>query len=113
MEHHGIEYITDPRQLRVLANKLGVNDEWHEPDQVEVGARLAGTHLDNAGFYGPDVPESMRSSEEFNIVITHRGFDVAVINIATLLGWACSPTFSADDLDLLRMTRDLLSRLSL
>lgn len=71
-----------------LAHDLGVRPDWHEPDNQGVGARIRGNHLDNAmGSTISDIGED-NTSGEFNIVITHDGEDVAVINLANLLAWA-------------------------
>lgn len=94
----GIAWLTDqvkivgidtPAELEELARELGVRPDWHEPDEQDVSARIRGHHLDNAmGSTMRDLGEDNESGE-FNIVIQKDGRDRAVINLATLLSWAC------------------------
>lgn len=83
------EGIHSPGDLMALARTLGVSADWHEPDNSGVSARIRGNHLDNAmgsrmADVGPD-----NQSGEYNIVIQKDGRDRAVVNLATLLSWAC------------------------
>lgn len=85
-----IKSIESPEDLANLAGDLGVRSDWHEPDEQEVGAWIRGRHLDNAmGSTMRDIGED-NSSGEYNIVITKAGQPVAVVNLATLLGWGAS-----------------------
>lgn len=111
MKRKGIEYVNRRNELRDLARRLKVRRDWHEPDEQGLTIRVVGSVFDNAGFYGPDLPDNLRDREEFNIVIVHDGTDIAVINIATLLGWACEPSLADDEVDALRTIRTALNRI--
>ncbi|WNN95092.1 hypothetical protein SEA_MAGRITTE_141 [Microbacterium phage Magritte] len=90
MTDQTIKSIGSPEELAKLAKTLGVNDEWHEPDNQGVSARIRGNHLDNAmGSTMRDIG-SDNESGEFNVVISHDDVEVAVVNLATLLAWAAS-----------------------
>lgn len=84
----GMQEVATRAQLTALARNLNVRDDWHEPDERGVSARVVGNHLDNA--MGPTVSDH---GGEFNVVITQENDegvpeDVAVVNLATLLAWA-------------------------
>lgn len=84
--------INNRRELRALAKDLRVSPDWHEPDQQGVDARVEGSHLDNAGFW-PDreYPALVEyGGTELCVILTADGEDVAVVNLATLMSWACS-----------------------
>lgn len=72
-----------------IARELGVRDDWHEPDEIGVYARVIGDHLDNAMGSTHD-----RNCGEYNVILTRWDTDqdgeqdVAVVNLATLLSWA-------------------------
>lgn len=87
-------------ELVALAEELGVNAEWHEPDNQDITARFAGTDgiFDNAGFWAGNTYGSGR--EEMYVVL-HRLLDepdehgnrrigepIAAVNLATLFAWA-------------------------
>ena len=96
----GMERINSAKELNELAKELRVRPDWHEPDEQEVNARIIGSHLDNAMGADPDADEkvdvyhdpdgSVRTLHwgEYNIVITKKGKDVAVVNLAELLSWS-------------------------
>lgn len=65
------------------ANDHGLRPDWHEPDEQGVSARVVGDHLDNA--MGSTIEHNVG---ELNVVLTVNGKDDAVVNLATLLGWA-------------------------
>lgn len=75
------------RDLSELAAELGVRDNWHEPDEQGVSARIIGTHLDNAM---GSTTRGIGDAGEFNVVIMKDAQDVAVINLATLLSWGAA-----------------------
>ncbi len=82
--------INNARELRALADELGVRQDWHEPDEQEVDARIEGEDLDNAGFW----PSAMTRDDwegEYCVVITKNGEDVAAVNLASLLAMASYP----------------------
>lgn len=92
------------QQLIDLARELGVRADWHEPDEQGLTARVDGLKFDNAGFW--PTAEALRSgilsmrSVEQHVVISRQEIgddggvidteDVAAVNLATLLAWACS-----------------------
>lgn len=89
--------IRDPYDLKTFQSQYGMRDNWHEPDEQNIGARIIGTHLDNA--MGSTIRyESTDWGGEFNVVLTRDVFDyetnqvertdLAVVNLATLLSWA-------------------------
>lgn len=76
--------------LRALARDLGVRDSWHEPDEQGLTAVVKGTKFDNAGFWPEGLPLSDGSKVvEKHVVIRKDGQDVAAVNLATLLAFAC------------------------
>ena len=89
----GMKRINNAKELNELAKELGVRPDWHEPDEQEVNARIIGSHLDNAMGADPDADDdpdgSVRTRHwgEYNVVITKKGKDVAVVNLAELLAW--------------------------
>ena len=97
----GMKRINSAKELNELAKELRVRPDWHEPDEQEVNARIIGSHLDNAMGADPEADqkvEVMHSSDgsvrtlhwgEYNVVITKKGKDVAVVNLAELLAWGC------------------------
>ena len=91
----GMKRINNAKELNELAKELGVRPDWHEPDEQEVNARIIGSHLDNAMGADPDADDdpdgSVRTRHwgEYNVVITKKGKDVAVVNLAELLAWGC------------------------
>lgn len=100
--------ITTRRQLVALRDELGVNHEWHEPDNSGVSAEVHGGHLDNTGAwptFGPNGEE--RGSVEFYVELWREVDDVmrvvAAVNLADLLAWATryetKSEYLAGDLD--------------
>ena len=91
--------INNAKELNELAKELRVRPDWHEPDEQEVNARIIGSHLDNAMGADPDADEKVEVMHdpdgsvrilhwgEYNVVITKKGKDVAVVNLAELLTW--------------------------
>ena len=89
-----MHYLSHIRRIRTrdelvrVADELGVAVDWHEPDEQGVGARVFGTHLDNAGFWG-EASTMFREREEYYMILYKDGEPVAAVNLATLLAWAC------------------------
>ena len=79
--------VRGPYDLFRFRDCYGMRSDWHEPDEQGVGARVIGTHLDNA-MGSTTRHEHADWGGEFNIVLTHEGEDRAVVNLATLLSWA-------------------------
>lgn len=75
--------IDAPDQLAAFAGVYGLRHDWHEPDESGIDAYVVGDHLDNAERASIHVTE-------LNVVLTHDGGAVAVVNLADLLSWAAS-----------------------
>ena len=71
-------YITRLDELLALKARLGVREDWHEPDEQEVTAELRSGDLDNA----------MLDDTEDTVIISQDGEEVARVNVALLLAWA-------------------------
>ena len=91
------ERMRDPHDLTEFADKYGLREDWHEPDEKSISARIIGRHLDNA-MGSTTRHEHADWGGEFNVVLTfveydeesneHTSRDLAVVNLATLLSWA-------------------------
>lgn len=90
-----IKRINTKVDLKQLAQDLGVRHDWHEPDEQEVTARVKGAHLDNAfgstakDYISHDYAEGPVDYGEYNVIISQDGQEVAVVNLASLLAFAC------------------------
>lgn len=89
------ELAADGRLLSEFAQEHGLRPDWHEPDNSGVGARVIGTHLDNAfgAMAGRQVSFDGHDFSEFNVILTvedDEGVpqDAAVVNLASLLAIA-------------------------
>jgi len=99
-----MEIITTQHELRRLAQRLGVREDWHEPDEQCLTARVEGKSFDNAGFWPtptnfPINSERAESVEQHVIFSTYQWdddgnmvdiTDIAAVNLATLCAWAAS-----------------------
>lgn len=81
--------------LAEFAQKHGLRPDWHEPDEQGVGARVIGTHLDNAfgATAGRRLTIDGHDCTEFNVILTVEDDegdpqDAAVVNLASLLAIA-------------------------
>ena len=91
------ERIRDPHDLTEFASNYGLREDWHEPDEKSISARIIGRHLDNA-MGSTTRHEHADWGGEFNVVLTRKEYDdesnehvsqdLAVVNLATLLSWA-------------------------
>jgi hypothetical protein len=79
--------IWDRAQFIELAGKLGVRDNWHEPDEQEVTVTVTGHTFDNAGFPSGSVP-AYPEIEELTVTFIRNGEPVARILLATLCAFA-------------------------
>lgn len=88
-----MQRITTRAQLSRLAGELEVAD-WHEPDQVEVTAKVFGTSFDNAGTWPMDGERLTFAAPhlEMYVELSQDGKPVACVNLATLLAWASNNT---------------------
>lgn len=82
--------VTSQPSLRRVAKYLGIDAEWHEPDNYEVTALARGSKFDNAGnwpkLFGED---SDGIATEMHVLLRKDGKDVAVVNVLDLMAWAC------------------------
>ncbi len=83
--------IDNARELRELADELGVRRDWHEPDEQLVTARVAGVDLDNAGFWPPSEVGIHGYTGELCVIISQDSTDVAAGSLASLLAMASGP----------------------
>lgn len=96
LDHDGNDSTMSGRLVAEFAREHGLRPDWHEPDEQGVGARIIGTHLDNAfgAMAGRSVsPLDGRDFSEFNVILTvedDEGVprDAAVVNLASLLAIA-------------------------
>lgn len=82
----GLLMIQDAQALADFAEEHALREDWHEPDEQNIGARIIGTHLDNA--MGSTTGFEHVEHGEFNVILTVDGEDTAVVNLATLLSFA-------------------------
>jgi hypothetical protein len=94
-----MQRITNRRELVELAKKLGVRDDWHEPDEQGITAEVRGLSFDNAGFWPHEAHPGLNDlSQEQYVVLQRQTYnhdgelsdpeDLACINLATLCAWA-------------------------
>lgn len=84
-------------QLREVAEVLEVGGDWHEPDSVNVTARVWGHSFDNAGFWPVDpsqpqypcTPSLDSPGLEMYVELIKAGKVIAQVNLATLFAMAC------------------------
>lgn len=80
-------------ELRKFAKKHGLREDWHEPDEQEVSARVVGARLDNACCESISSRAILENFQEF-VVIVEREEGVKgqriLINLASLLALACA-----------------------
>lgn len=83
--------INSAADLEAFRAQHGLRTDWHEPDNNGIDAQVIGHTLDNA--MGPTVEHGFG---ELNVVLLEEAQDgeggtfdpIAVVNLATLLGWA-------------------------
>lgn len=91
--------ITTRAELVELARELGVRDDWHEPDEQELGAFVEGTSFDNAMPAGHWLGSGDERHAELHVVLHKLVWDeqysawrhgraIAVVNLAMLFAWA-------------------------
>jgi hypothetical protein len=73
-----MQQIRTKKELLELKKRLGVRQDWHEPDEQELTLVFGGGDFDNA----------MNDHTESNIMLCRDGKGIACINIAMLLAWA-------------------------
>jgi|ERR1041385_3489872 hypothetical protein len=109
-----IKRINTRQELVQLAREVGVQPDWHEPDNQSLDAVAFGGNFDNAGFWGLrhlserelaqrcrlsnesdttdsaiiDIDEAHLFTEMF-IVLYRDNRAIAEINLATLFAFAC------------------------
>jgi hypothetical protein len=93
-----IKRIETRDDLVALMNVLRIPSDWHEVDQVGVGALVNGSSFDNAGFWGAAEQDrwvqrtGTLEGVELWVTLYCDGHPVAEVNLATLFafatGWA-------------------------
>jgi len=87
-----LKRITSRQEFCVLANELGVRDDWHEPDEQEVTVEVRGSNFDNAGFWPEKhaVKNNDGDVEFMELCVFFKKGEqrVAVVNLAMLCAWA-------------------------
>ncbi len=80
-----MKFIMSKNELKELAKQIGVRNDWHEPDEQDVDARVEiGTGFDNA------------CGSDMSVIISKDGVDVFKINLATLFAFACD-TYNGEE----------------
>lgn len=94
--------ITERAEFVAWSREQGMRDDWHEPDEQEITARVEGTSMDfdNAGFWPGSFGTRQRT--ELHVIFSRavadrsgnqrRGEDLACVNLATLCAWATEYT---------------------
>jgi hypothetical protein len=81
--------IIDTREdLIAFAQKYGLRDSWHEPDEQGVDAVVKGSVFDNAGFWPWPEAATWGRTQEKHVVLKVNGKPVAAVNLATLFAFA-------------------------
>lgn len=83
-----VRRILDKSEFIALKDELGVRPDWHEPDEQEVTASVAGDMFDNAGFWPKEHVLNSDSTVELYVTFEKNGVPIAQVNLATLCGWA-------------------------
>ena len=90
-----VKKIHEREELVALAKKLGVRQDWHEPDNQDVSIEVRGASFDNAGFWGKEFedekaakPKELPCEPEMYVIISHRSKPVAEVNLADLFAFA-------------------------
>lgn len=99
-----IRMINHRDDLVKLKSELGVRADWHEPDEMEVDAKVFGASFDNAGFWGPNVNPYLSYAEQ-HVVLYREGEPVAAVNLATLFAWATG--FQAEEVKRVELNSEL------
>lgn len=82
---------TTRRDLLDFKKKFGLRNDWHEPDEQHITAKITGLHFDNA------MGESVAGQELTVVLYFDHGDDSGGnteelrINLATLLSMATTP----------------------
>jgi hypothetical protein len=92
--------ITKRSELIKLAHELNVRADWHEPDEQDLTAIVAGTHFDNTGIWPISTMHAADVDHRVELhVFLYRteivngdrlpvGEPIAAVNLATLFAWA-------------------------
>jgi len=76
-------------ELEELRARLGLRNDWHEPDEREITVEVRGRSFDNAGFWGIQNEDlAGKNHEELHVVLRQDGEPVAMVNLATLFAFA-------------------------
>lgn len=88
-----MQRITSKREFLAFKAAMGVRQDWHEPDEQDLTARVEGSPLafDNAGFWpvgNGELHVIFSRLECDDEGVARRGPDLACVNLATLCAWA-------------------------
>ncbi len=89
-----LNIITERADLIELARQLRVRDDWHEPDEQNIVARVEGQSFDNAGTWPAAYTSVPPEAMEMHVILSlvdddgRNPRDVAAVNLATLFAWA-------------------------
>lgn len=72
-----IKEIWTLKELLKEKKKMGVGDDWHEPDNQSITAFVVGEEFDNAG-----------CGNELNVIVQYEGRPLFAINLAILFALA-------------------------
>lgn len=87
VEYGVVQHIHTAEDLAAFAETYKLREDWHEPDEQGVTARVVGSKLDNA-FGATTSRQNHDGGGELNVILSMHGIDAAVINLADLLAWA-------------------------
>ena len=108
-----IRTLSERYELVELARELKVRDDWHEPDEQDLTAKVYGNVFDNAmgpGFehaYGPPENEYL----EMFVELRKNHVPIAQVSLATLFAWASQGTDETARAELRVSLRDTAARL--
>lgn len=80
--------VLERRDLLFFAKKAKIGEDWHEPDEQDITARLFGDSFDNTGSWARDQELYYSIIEEHHAVLYYKQYPVIAVNIATLFAWA-------------------------
>lgn len=84
---YNLKRLDSTEDIKQFSKDHGMRNDWHEPDEQGIEARVFGASFDNAGFWGvdstfPDV------GKEMYVVLYKDGEPIAEANLATLFALA-------------------------
>lgn len=95
-----MQRITTATELAGFGGKHRLRPDWHEPDEQDISARVAGVSFDNAGTWPADlIIEPDSPALELHVIFSRTEWpddairprvveDLACVNLADLCAWA-------------------------